>query len=188
MRSAVLSRRDSLAPADSLRWSSLIQAQALELPQYLAARSVGLYSPVQNEVDTGVIQTHGLGNNKKVFYPKTSKVDGPGFYRIFSPTELVRGRFPVPEPCEVHPLSAADEEDLVVFVPGVVFDRYGNRLGRGGGWYDRNLAPLNDYGVFVGLAYEFQVVQNLAAEKWDCKVHFVITEKRVIDCGVRPMV
>jgi 5-formyltetrahydrofolate cyclo-ligase len=42
--------------------------------------------------------------------------------------------------------------------------------------------------VFVGLAYEFQVVAKLAAEKWDRKVHFVITEKRVIDCGVRPLV
>jgi 5-formyltetrahydrofolate cyclo-ligase len=188
LRSAALLRRDSLALADSLLWSSLIQAQALELPQYLASRSVALYSPVQNEVDTGTIQRHALDNDKRVFYPKTSKLDWPGFYQIFSPTDLTCGRFAIPEPLEVHPLSVADEENLIVFVPGVVFDHCGNRLGRGGGWYDRKLAQLNDYGVFVGLAYEFQVVENLAAEKWDRKVHFVITEKRVIDCGVRPLV
>jgi 5-formyltetrahydrofolate cyclo-ligase len=186
LRSVALSRRNSLAPADCFSWSGLIQAQALELPQYLASRSVALYSPVQNEVDTGVIQRHALDNDKRVFYPKTSKLEGPGFYQIFSPTELARGRFGVPEPLEVHPLSTADEERLVVFVPGVVFDHCGNRLGRGGGWYDRRLAQLSNHGVFVGLAYEFQIVEELAAEKWDRKVHFIITEKRVIDCGVRP--
>jgi 5-formyltetrahydrofolate cyclo-ligase len=83
-------------------------------------------------------------------------------------------------------LSAADKDVLVVFVPGVVFDLCGNRLGRGGGWYDRILAQLNR-GVFVGLAYDFQVVEKLAAEEWDRKVHFVITENRVIDCGVRTL-
>jgi len=186
LRSAALSRRASMTPADSFLWSSLIQARALELPQYLASRSVALYSPVQNEVDTKAIQRQALDNNKRVFYPKTSKLDGPGFYQIFSPTDLTGGRFAIPEPLEVHPLSAADEENLIVFVPGVVFDRCGNRLGRGGGWYDRKLAQLNNCGVFVGLAYEFQVVEKLASEKWDRKVHFVITEKSVIDCGVRP--
>ena len=186
LRKAALSRRDSLAPADCFSWSGLIQAQALELPQYLASRSVALYSPVPNEVDTGAIETHALEHEKKVFYPKTTRADGPRFYRIFSPTDLTRGHYGIPEPPEVHPLSAPDKADLVVFVPGVVFDRRGNRLGRGGGWYDRMLAHLDNHGVFVGLAYEIQVVEKLAAEKWDRKVHFVITEKRVIDCGVRP--
>jgi 5-formyltetrahydrofolate cyclo-ligase len=186
LRSAALSRRDSLAPADSFLWSGLIQAQALDLQQYLASRSVALYSPVRNEVDTGAILAHALDNDKKVFYPRTSNTDGPGFYRVFSPTELTRGRFGIPEPLELHPLSAADKDGLVVFVPGVVFDLCGNRLGRGGGWYDRILAQLNR-GVFVGLAYDFQVVQKLAAEEWDRKVHFVITENRVIDCGVRTL-
>jgi 5-formyltetrahydrofolate cyclo-ligase len=84
-------------------------------------------------------------------------------------------------------LSAADEIGLVAFIPGVLFDHCGNRLGRGGGWYDRALARLSGRGgVFIGLAYEFQVMEKLAAEKWDRQVHMIITEKRVIDCGVKP--
>jgi 5-formyltetrahydrofolate cyclo-ligase len=55
-------------------------------------------------------------------------------------------------------------------------------LGRGGGWYDRLLARLS--GIFIGLAYEFQLVKKLPAEKWDRKVHYIITENRVIDCGI----
>jgi 5-formyltetrahydrofolate cyclo-ligase len=186
LRVAALSRRDALTPAESHSWSGMIQAQALELPHYLAARSVALYSAIRNEVDTCAIVIHALASAKKVFFPKTSTADGPGFFQIFSLAELKPGRFGIPEPPEFHPLSAADEIGLVVFMPGVLFDHCGNRLGRGGGWYDRALTRLSVRGVFIGLAYEFQVIEKLAAEKWDRQVHMIITEKRVIDCGVKP--
>ena len=186
LRNAALSRRDSLAPADCFSWSGLIQAQALALPQYLVSRSVALYTPVQNEVHTNKILEHALTNGRNIYYPKMGEMDESGLYRIASPADLAIGRFGIAEPDGAYPLSEMDRENLIVFVPGLVFDRCGNRLGRGGGWYDRLLARLNDQGVIVGLAYEFQVVEKLAAEKWDRKVHFVITEKRVIDCGVGP--
>jgi 5-formyltetrahydrofolate cyclo-ligase len=182
LRSAALSRRNSLSPADCIFKSRLIQAQAIELPQYLAARAVALYSPIQNEVDTSEILGHALACGRKVFYPKAGEGNEAGFYQISSSDALAAGRFGIPEPDGAHPLSDIDRNNLVAFVPGLLFDGRGNRLGRGGGWYDRMLARLDNQGVFVGLAYEFQVVAKLAAEKWDCKIHFVITENRVIDC------
>jgi 5-formyltetrahydrofolate cyclo-ligase len=106
----------------------------------------------------------------------------PWLYRVFSPIQLVAGRFGVLEPDFGQPMIETDQKSLVVFVPGVVFDCCGNRLGRGDGWYDRLLARLR--GIFIGLAYEFQLVERLAAEKWDRKVQYIITEKRVIDCGI----
>jgi 5-formyltetrahydrofolate cyclo-ligase len=68
----------------------------------------------------------------------------------------------------------------------VLFDRRGNRLGRGGGWYDRVLCELGNHGIFVGLAYESQMVESLPVESWDRRVHFIITEKKQIDCGITP--
>ncbi|HME62447.1 MAG TPA: 5-formyltetrahydrofolate cyclo-ligase, partial [Candidatus Binatia bacterium] len=112
--------------------------------------------------------------------------DPPLFVRVFSIADLVAGPRGAAEPAGDVPLGDADCQDLMVIVPGVLFDDRGNRLGRGGGWYDRALQRLNDKGIFVGLAYEFQVVASVPAELWDQKVHYVITESRVIDCGVLP--
>jgi len=73
-----------------------------------------------------------------------------------------------------------------VFVPGVVFDVHGNRLGRGGGVYDRLLAQCNNGKWLIGLAYEFQVVEAVPAEPWDRSMGYVITESRIIECSMNP--
>ena len=77
----------------------------------------------------------------------------------------------------------AEASGLLVIVPGVLFDPYGHRLGRGGGWYDRVLHALSGEGVYFGLAYEFQIISRIPVESWDQSVHFVVTQERVIDCG-----
>jgi 5-formyltetrahydrofolate cyclo-ligase len=59
----------------------------------------------------------------------------------------------------------------------------GNRLGRGQGWYDRLLQRAGERVAIVGLAYEFQIVDAVPAGPGDQKVSYVITEKRVVDCG-----
>ena len=184
VRRAMLSRRKSHAPANCYLWSRLIQAQALRLPQYLAAKAVALYSPIENEVDTAAILADALERKKQVFYPRIGDEDRPCFIEISSPLELCPGRFGILEPAGAKCASLALLENSIIFVPGVTFDLCGHRLGRGGGWYDRLLKRLTNQALFVGLAYEFQLVEQVATAKWDQDVHYVITEKRVIDCGV----
>jgi 5-formyltetrahydrofolate cyclo-ligase len=154
------------------------------LPQYLAAKAVALYSPIENEVDTAAILADALERKKQVLYPRIGDEDRPRFFEIFSPLELCPGRFGILEPAGANYASPTLLENLLVFVPGVAFDRRGHRLGRGGGWYDRLMKRWKNQALFVGLAYEFQLVEQVATAKWDQDVHYVITEKRVIDCGI----
>lgn len=184
LRRAMLKRRSALSPATCLAWSRSIQTRALEHPQYLAARSVALYRAIQNEVETRAIMDHALGQNKKVFCPKVSAAGAAVFVQVSSEEDFRPGPLGVPEPSGDLRLSHDDCASLIVMVPGVLFDCLGNRLGRGGGWYDRALHWFYDRGVFVGLAYEFQVIDGVPAQSWDEKVHYVITESRVIDCGL----
>lgn len=186
LRSAMLQRRSALAPATCLAWGRLIQNKTLELPQYLAARSVALYRAIQNEVDTRAIMDHALRQKKKVFCPKLSGEEPAVFAQILSEEDFRPGPLGVAEPSGDIRLSRVDCVSMIVVVPGVLFDCHGNRLGRGGGWYDRALQWFDDRCVFVGLSYEFQVVDRLPARSWDEKVHYVITESRVIDCGIAP--
>ena len=184
LRRVMLSRRKSHAPANCYLSSRLIQSQALRLPPYLAAKAVALYSPIENEVDTAAILADALERKKQVLYPRIGDEDRPCFFEISSPRELCPGRFGILEPAGAKYASLALLENLIIFVPGVAFDLRGHRLGRGGGWYDRLLKSLKSQALFVGLAYEFQLVERVATAKWDQDVHYVITEERVIDCGV----
>lgn len=185
LRDGALARRRALAPGECFSWSDSIQLTALKLIEYRSARTVALYSPVHNEVDTSAILGDALKVGKKVFYPKLSRAGVIGFARIRSSAELVAGRFGIFEPVGSEVLTSAEGEGLIVFIPGLLFDRQGHRLGRGGGWYDRVLNGLVNRGFFVGLAYEMQLVDDLPAESWDQRVHFIITEKNQIDCGGR---
>jgi 5-formyltetrahydrofolate cyclo-ligase len=184
LRKAAMSRRNSLSRANCRSWSSSIQARALELPQYLAARAVALYSPVQNEVATEAILEDALLAGKQVFFPKLHRRDGAEFARVTSKDELAIGRFGIAEPAGTNGLALVDVAPMIVFIPGVLFDNRGHRLGRGGGWYDRALAQFGNRGFFVGLAYEVQIVERLPEQSWDQRVHYVITENRLIDCGM----
>lgn len=81
--------------------------------------------------------------------------------------------------------TGAERDDLMVLVPGVLFDCQGNRLGRGGGWYDRTMQLIGGRGLYVGLAYELQLIDHVPTQAWDQKVDYVITESRVIDCSAQ---
>jgi 5-formyltetrahydrofolate cyclo-ligase len=186
LRRVARSRRSALEPQTRLCWSRSIQAKVLERPQYLAATSVALYSPVDNEVETRAIMDHAFHHRKKVFFPKLGGNEFPEFIQVFSESDFIAGRYGIPEPGGEVRLKDANCESLAVFIPGLMFDCRGYRLGRGGGWYDRALWWLDNRAVCVGLAYEFQIVDRLPEQAWDQKTHYVITESRVIDCGASP--
>lgn len=163
--------------------SRAIQARVLQLHCYLACRTVALYSAIQHEVRTDNLLAHALQSGRKVFYPRVGEDDSAGFFRVLAADELRAGRYGILEPTGTTRLAEAEFEALTIFVPGVAFDVLGNRLGRGQGWYDRLLQRAGERAAIVGLAYEFQIVDAVPAGPGDQKVDYVITEKRVVDCG-----
>jgi 5-formyltetrahydrofolate cyclo-ligase len=186
LRAAALAQRSLLSRSESLARSRLIQAQVLQFPPYLLRLSVALYNPIQNEVETGEIRDHALVKGKNVFFPRFRLEDSLELVKIGSATEFSPGRFGIPEPTGERRLAGRDREELVVFLPGVAFDLRGNRLGRGKGWYDRLIKELGE-ATLVALAYDFQIVDEVPAEEWDQRVHYVITERSVVDCRSMPV-
>ena len=183
LRSAGLARRAALAEVDCQLLSRAIQVRALQFACYLACHSVALYSAIQNEVRTDELLAHALQSGKKVFYPRLGEDDGDGLFRVLAADELRAGRYGILEPAGTTRLADVEFAALTIFVPGVAFDMQGNRLGRGRGWYDRLLQQAGERAAIVALAYEFQIVDAVPAGPGDQKVNYVITEKRVVDCG-----
>ena len=182
LRGAVIAKRNALTSQQRLRLSRAVQARALQLPAYQASRSVALYSATQNEVSTEEIFNDALVSGRKIFYPRTAADGSCEFIAVSSSADLGAGRFGIREPSGTARLSKDDCSALTIFVPAVAFDRVGNRLGRGKGWYDRMLAWQADKATVVGLGYEFQIVEEVPISTWDKRVHYIVTEDQVIDC------
>jgi 5-formyltetrahydrofolate cyclo-ligase len=188
LRAAILAQRSLLSRSEFVARSRLIQARVLQFPPYLHSRSVALYCSMQNEVETEAIRDHALVTGKNVFFPRFGPKDSSlELIRIGTASEFSQGRFGILEPTGETRLAGRDREGLVVFVPGVALGFIGNGLGGGMGWYSRLIKTDLGGATVVALAYDFQIVEAVPAEEWDQKVHYLITERSVIDCRRMPM-
>jgi len=148
-------------------------------------RRLALYSASNGELNTVPLQTL-LANEADIYWPV---ITGQSlcFGLLQSQREgqlqaspLTANRFGIAEPDLAAPqLLPASQLDIIV-VPLVAFDGYGNRLGMGGGFYDRSLTNCRDYSpLLIGYGHSFQQVNQLPVQPWDKKLHAVVTES---DC------
>lgn len=175
VRKRQLAQREALSPEECRRASRLITQRLAQLPEYLAARTVALYSPIRNEVDISGLLPAALSAGKRVVYPRVrdTEID---FHVITSLTQLHPGGFGVAEPLAGEVVAVAKIDLLVV--PGVAFDGNGHRLGYGKGYYDRVLARLKKQ-TAVGVAYRVQLVDALPTEGHDQRLNVLVTEETI---------
>jgi 5-formyltetrahydrofolate cyclo-ligase len=181
LRRAALEHRESLSRTQVRSWGYLIQGRALRHSRYRSSTAIALYSPIGNEVPTHRIRDHALAKGRVVFYPKLGNAQGR-LVAIKSAEDLVPGKYGILEPQGSCGLTEENCSGLVIFVPAVLVDKRGNRLGRGGGWYDRTLTLLGRKVTCIALAYECQLIEEVPTEKWDRPVDLIITEERVLQC------
>lgn len=180
IREQLLSERKRIAPEVCRELSQGIQSRLVATKQFEHARSIALYSPILNEVETSEVAVVALRQGKRLLYPKVAGTY-MDFVSVDDLAELRPGCFGVlePEGGAVVPLL---DIDLLV-VPGVAFDLAGHRLGYGKGYYDRILDDGPDLLETIGLAYDFQVVACLPVEGHDRPLAQLITERRHLHFG-----
>lgn len=178
LRQSMLARRKQLSVMEAGTASRVIQKVFTASAEFKAARMVGLYAPIHNEVDTEDVLIEALASSRTVFYPVVcdEKLE---FRRVSAPGMLHAGAFGIPEPDGSCQVLDPREADLIV-IPGIAFDVTGKRIGYGKGYYDRSLHHLEGRGKLVGFCYDFQLVEAIAGEPHDVTMDLLITEKRVI--------
>jgi 5-formyltetrahydrofolate cyclo-ligase len=142
--------------------------------------AAALYCARAGEIPTGRIRDAYLAAGARLYYPR---VTGRGTLAFFPHREgdgWETGPYGIPEP----PSPAGVEPRLsgwdIIVVPGLAFDREGNRLGHGFGYYDRFLGGLPESVPRVGLAWAGQLVPEVPVDAWDVPVHALVTEEGVI--------
>lgn len=138
-------------------------------------QKVLVYLPIKNEVETKLIIEYLRQNKKNIFLP-TFIEEGWIISEFINKEDLVDGPFGTRQPAKSNVASVSDL-DLTI-VPGLAFSKNGFRLGYGKGVYDKLLK--NFCGIKVGLAYDFQIVNEFSHQKHDVKMDYLITEKRII--------
>lgn len=178
LRELTLKRRSALSPLLRTAAEAAIQNAFIALPEYCAAASLALYSPVRGEVATDRVVADALSSGKKVYLPAVT-AEGIVFRRFAADNRLDSGSFGILEPSVDAEVAEAENIDLIV-VPGVVFSVAGDRIGYGKGYYDKALHKLETKGRLMAFCFECQLVEAITGEPHDVTMDKIITERRVV--------
>lgn len=172
IRNRIRRIRESMSCSEIEEKSLKITEKTAAQSWFSEAQTVMSYISIKNEIDTSYLNRKIVESGKKLLFPvieneeiKAVAVDGADY------TTAVK-KFGVIEPENGRELDK-NEIDLVI-VPGVAFDREGNRIGFGKGYYDRFLKGYR--GKKAALCYDFQIVEKIESEEHDEKVDIIISE------------
>lgn len=176
-----LRKRLVLLSQDKIKQKSkTASAKLLSLPEFQNADTVMIYLSVGTETDTSDIILAAWQHGKTVVAPKVSweqrhmiPVEINSLDTGFS-TDIAGLRNPIAG----APMPFAEIDFIVV--PGLGFDRQGNRLGRGGGYFDRFFANKDLRAVKCGFAFDEQIIDSVPTSKSDKRVDILVTDKEVI--------
>jgi 5-formyltetrahydrofolate cyclo-ligase len=182
LRKRMLKLRDSLSTEKRVKWSLEIGEKIRSSEEYKTAKIIFSYASFSSEVSTETLNQWVLEDGKALYLPKTYvKKHEMEFYHVTDLAQLEHGYQGILEPKEslAARWTPTEEipESLLMLMPGVAFDERGNRIGYGGGYYDRY---LEKYGAYIGkkemLAFLCQKTGIIPAEESDISPDYIITD------------
>lgn len=162
--------------------SKEVSKKLSSLKLYNDCDTILCYASLEDEISTDRIIANALKDGKIVALPYC--IDNEGnmeFYLINSLDDLKIGTFGVREPDINKCKKLSPNENALIIVPALCFDKRGYRIGYGKGYYDKYLQnhPL----ISVGLCYNSLVFNEIPSSEYDAPVNYIITESQIIDCG-----
>lgn len=169
VRELLAQKRRLLSKEDIAEQSSKVVAAVEQMPSFQSAKTVLIYYPTHNEVDLlSLIKRYK--KEKTFLFPVVHRKTMTAC-PYEGNAKMHRGKFNIPEPTTEPYVGDID----LILVPGVGFDKRGNRLGRGGGYYDKFITRLGRKTLLVGVGYDFQLVEEVPANRWDKRLDYVVT-------------
>jgi 5-formyltetrahydrofolate cyclo-ligase len=199
IRAGIQKRLRALSPDVFNKKGAEAAARLRAWNEWSSYRSVLIFLSTAFEINTQPLLDLAFIDRKRVFAPRVEQ-SSLGFFRLSPPASgrkppWTEGAFGIREPPPEVPLTADDFPALVI-TPGLAFDRQGNRLGRGGGFYDRFFAALDSGalpGLPAGLSFtacgmclELQIAGAVPMESHDRKMDMILTEKTLSGRYMRP--
>jgi 5-formyltetrahydrofolate cyclo-ligase len=173
IRAEIKAALEAMDPDRAARESSAAAARLIAEREFSDARSVMIFLPIPGEINALDIARAAWSSGKRVVVPKIRAPGVMDAIEIHSlDKDLAPGAMDILEPI-ANEVLAASELDLIV-APALAYDRRGNRLGRGGGYYDRFISQTGGC-LVCGLAFDGQLLDELPAEPHDQPVNMLAT-------------
>ena len=181
LRREVRERLAEMTDDDRRTDGDAIARAVWSLPRVAESRTLLLFASMPEEVPTAEIHREARRRGIEVAYPRVLAERGDmTLHRVESESDLVvGGRYGIREPaahCPVVPIHRID----AALIPGLAWDREGNRLGRGAGYYDRLLGNAEWRAFECGLFFSIQEVAAMPRDAWDRPLDAIVTEKEVV--------
>ncbi|MCK5808914.1 5-formyltetrahydrofolate cyclo-ligase [bacterium] len=169
--------RNSLSESDKKQNSQEICNKIESLDWFSDAKTVALFVPIRGEVDLTILFKK---SEKRLVLPLVKNKTELSFHSVETVESLTKGSYGILEPNpEIHQEVNPDEIDLFL-VPGLGFSKIGERIGYGGGYYDRILAKKQTDAHSLGVGFDIQIVQPGFSEEYDVALDGILTEKRML--------
>lgn len=179
LRKRIQSLRNNLPLEQRVKKSKIIVEKLSKTEEYIGAKNILIYFPFRSEIDTTAIIKDALAKGKRVILPRVANGGLELYFVKDLSKQLEKGSFgimePIPSLCE---LATPEQVDLAI-IPGVAFDANLNRLGYGGGFYDRLSEDLPSGTKKIALSFEIQMVQGIPTTDEDKKIDMIITERKI---------
>jgi 5-formyltetrahydrofolate cyclo-ligase len=152
-------------------------------PLFQGSRHIGCYYGHKDEFETKPLIEAIWKSDKVCYLPVLTDIKSLHFARYNRNDELQPNQHQIPEPVDHQLVTQAERLDLVL-LPLVAFDLKGNRIGTGGGYYDRTFAFLfnkpQKAPFMLGLGFKIQECDDIQSDPWDIKLNGVLTESALL--------
>lgn len=179
IRRAVKARRETMTAQERERASREVCRLLCAWDVYRRAETVLAYAAVRGELDLAELIGDALSSGKTLLLPRCEAGGVMTARRVTSLSGLLQSGYGIPEPGEDASVFAPGAIDLAL-VPGVAFSPAGDRVGQGGGYYDRYLPALR--GAAAGIGYDFQLMDALPALAHDAPMAYVVHPGGIVRC------
>ncbi|MCQ2496084.1 MAG: 5-formyltetrahydrofolate cyclo-ligase [Lachnospiraceae bacterium] len=178
IRKEIKAKRSMMGELEVVAYSKIIENRLLAEKVFQDAECIFAYIDCKNEVSTRNIISAALKQGKRVAVPKVMGAD-MGFYYIKSFGDLKKGYAGIYEPEVANESNYAKDTKGLCIVPGVAFDKDMNRIGYGGGFYDKFFDAYPEM-YRCALGFDFQIVDKIDTESFDQKMDMIVTPSGIL--------
>ena len=186
IRKSIILKRKALSNLKKNEKSLIVTRRLLDMGEFKTSKAVFCFLSTAHEVKTEEVILKAFRLGKDVLVPILNPQEGDmQVVRISRDTRFAIGKYGVREPSlKTREVVSSACIDFVI-APGLAFDIFGNRIGYGGGHYDKLFKNISNDVTRVAVGYDFQIIESVPHSDFDESVHFIVTETKTLRCQSR---